>query len=106
MNRQSANLCLIVVLVSAWTDGLMGGSFLVAPQEDNSFLGQEIYPLALRDRAESRLTVEAPAPRSPDQAPLLLPPLPSGAIYASREQANRWALSGAEARYLFMSIQR
>jgi hypothetical protein len=78
MNRQRANLCLIVVLVSAWTNGLMGASFLVAPQEDNSFLGQETYPLALRNRAENGLTVEAPALRSPDQATLVTSPAPPG----------------------------
>jgi hypothetical protein len=105
MNRQSQNLCLIVVLVSAWTGGLMGGSFLVAPQEHNSSLGQEVYPLALRDRAENRLIVEAPAPRSLDQTPLLLPPLPPRAACARLEQTIQWAISGADARYLFMSIQ-
>jgi hypothetical protein len=55
MNHQSTNLCLILVFVAAWIGDLMGGSFFVAPQENNSLAHQEVYPLGLR--ATGRKTV-------------------------------------------------
>src|SRR6266851_3743547 len=104
MNRKNACLCLLLVLMATWVDRLATGTFLVAPQRGTPSFGEEIYTLAMRNRDESRQTVEAPPLMGLNQAPFSTPLAAPDGIRL--EKAIPRLLSGADVRYLLMSLQR
>jgi len=104
MSRKSACLCLLLVLTVTWIDRLATGTFfIVSPTRTPSF-GEEIYTFAMRDRDKTRQTIEAPPLAGLNQAPFSIPL--ATRIVIRLEKASPRIVSGADACYLLMSLQR
>jgi hypothetical protein len=101
MNVKDASLCLILVLVGTWTERLKEGSFLVAPTTGAASFGQEICPYS-----NTRETVEAPQLDRVKQEPFEVFFVAPGDICSGLAKAVSHLISGADACYLLMSMQR
>jgi hypothetical protein len=106
MNFRTARLILLLLLLTIWADRLKIGAFYVTPHFGTTAFGQEIYPLSMRDRAETRETVEAPPLARIQQQPLLIALIAPCRPCLQPESADSSSLSRSNACYLFMSIQR
>lgn len=106
MNAKEACLCLILVLVSTWTERLKEGSFLVAPTTGTPSFGQEVCPLTVRGQAKSGETAETPQLARLNQEPFAAVLVLPHDTRSRREQALSPRMSGADACYVLMSMQR
>lgn len=106
MSRKKTCLYLILVLLSSWAIGLMRGTFFITPKKGNASFGQEVYPLAFEQRAETREAIEAPPLAKLGKGPLSINLVAPGIVCSRPEDAIPHTLSGADACYLLMSLQR
>jgi hypothetical protein len=105
MNRKNACFFLFLVLMAGWIDRLATGTFLVASPTATPSFGDEIYTFAMKDRDQTRATVEAPPLAALNEAPFSVP-LAAPNVIVLEKALPRRIVSGANARYLFMSLQR
>jgi hypothetical protein len=101
MNAKDVYLCLILILVSTWTERLKDGSFLVAPPTGASAFGQEICP-----RGSNRETVDMPQLARINKEPFVISTAAPMDIRSRLAKAISHLISGADACYLLMSLQR
>jgi hypothetical protein len=106
MSPKNACFCLTLVLVTTWADRLKTGAFFVTPRWGTTAFGQEVYPYSIRERAETRETIEAPPLARINQEPLSIALVLPRIVCSTLEAAVSHMFSGADACYLFMSIQR
>ncbi len=104
MSRKSACLCLLLILTVTWIDRLATGTFFVASLTRTPSFGEEIYTFAMRDRDETRGTIEAPPLAGLNQAPFSIPSAARNVVRL--ERAIPRIISGVDACYLLMSLQR
>src|SRR5713226_7932402 len=101
MNRKNACFCLFLVLLAGWIDRLATGTFLIPSPTRTPSFGDEIYTFAMRDRDETRATVEAPPLAGLNEAPFSIPLAARNVIRL--DKASPHIVSGADACYLLMS---
>jgi hypothetical protein len=104
MSRKNACICLLLILTATWIDRLATGSFIIAPPTRTPSFGEEIYTFAMRDRNETRATVEAPPLSSLHETPFSVPLAGPSVIRLQRVVVC--IITGADACYLLMSLQR
>jgi hypothetical protein len=104
MSRKSICLCLLLVLTATWIDRLATGTFFIAPPTGTPSFGEEIYTFAMRDREETRGTIEAPPLSGLNQVPFSIPLAARNVVRL--EKVIPRVVSGADTCYVLMSLQR
>jgi hypothetical protein len=87
--------------VSTWTERLKEGSFLVAPPTGTSAFGQEICP-----GSSTRETVDVPQLARLNEEPFVIFTAAPIDTCSRLAKAVSHLISGADACYLLMSLQR
>lgn len=107
MSIRSGCLCLLLILVSAWTDDLQAGTFLAVSPTGTPLFGQEVFPISMA-YYQKEIRAQLHALEQPVWSALTTGPwLPPGEISQPppREAVPRF-FSSADPGYLYMSLQR
>jgi hypothetical protein len=103
MSVKNSCLCLLLVLVSAWTDDLQAGTFVASTCSDTPLFGHEAVPADRFDRREAQVDLEIPSPCTFDLAekPLML----VGAINLLTNQLSPQVFASSYHCFVLMSLQ-
>ena len=105
MKRRNICLGLLMLLLATWVDRLETGSFLIAPPTGTPSFGEEIYTFAIRERNESRNTVEAPPLARMEQSPFSTPMVTPADLWGTLEAPLAPLFGGDRACDLLMCLQ-
>jgi hypothetical protein len=106
MSIKSGCLCLLLIVVSAWTDDLQAGTFVIYSPMGTPLFGQEVLPISAKNATEIRQEIELPWQVQVGCAGVAAPSVDPLAVLLGDVGEQKAAVhSGVDLRYLLMSIQ-
>ena len=106
MSIKSGCLCLLLIVVSAWTDDLQDGTFVIYSPTGTPLFGQEVLPTGAKQAVELRQQIEMPWQEPVGCAGVAAPSVDPLAVLLGEVNEQKPAVhSGVDIRYLLMSLQ-